>query len=150
MFSKTWVFWSSVFSARNAIPFFFPGLVPTKPPKTRCRLLLPAHSDPAAWLLHPAHPSSGLGLLCSPITAHRHWLKDGRDIVPPRVYEPRCGSASTSRKGWFFFFEKLFLAALGLQAACGLSLVSADGGYSLVVVCGPFIMVTSLVAEHRL
>ena len=30
------------------------------------------------------------------------------------------------------FFFKLFLAALGLQAACGLSLVSASGGYSLV------------------
>ena len=80
----------------------------------------------------PAHPSSGLGLLCSFITAHRYWLKDGRDIFPPQVYEPRCGSASTSRKGWFFFFKKLFLAALGLQAACGLSLVSASGGCSLV------------------
>ena len=114
------------------IPFFFPGLIPTKPPKTQCRLRLPAHADSAACLLHPAHPSSGLGLLCSFITAHRYWLKDGRDTFPPQVYEPRCGSASTSRKGWFFFFKKLFLAALGLQAACGLSLVSASGGCSLV------------------
>ena len=59
-------------------------------------------------------------------------VKGWRDVFPPQVYEPRCGSASTSRKGWFFFFKKLFLAALGLQAACGLSLVSASGGYSLV------------------
>ena len=37
----------------------------------------------------------------------------------------------------------------GLLAAHRLSLVVASGGFSLVVVHGPLIMVSSLVAEHR-
>ena len=46
-------------------------------------------------------------------------------------------------------FLYLFLTALSLHC-CGLSLVAASGGYSLIVVCGLLIAVASLVAEHGL
>ena len=39
---------------------------------------------------------------------------------------------------------------LGLCCYVGFSLVAASGGYSLAVVCGLRIVVTSLVMEHRL
>ena len=42
----------------------------------------------------------------------------------------------------YFWFHWVFVAAHGL------SLVVAGRGYSLVVVCGPFTAVASLVAEH--
>ena len=38
----------------------------------------------------------------------------------------------------------------GFGAVCGLSLVAASGGCSLVVVCRLLIVVASLVAEHGL
>ena len=39
---------------------------------------------------------------------------------------------------------------LGLYCCSDFSLVAQSRGYSLVVVCGLFIVVASLVAEHRL
>ena len=52
------------------------------------------------------------------------------------------------------FFKKvsvyLFLAVLGLCCCTDFPLAAANGGYSLAVVRGLLIMVTSLVAEHRL
>ena len=46
-----------------------------------------------------------------------------------------------------FFF---FLAALGFIAACGLSLVAASGGYSMLQCAGLLITVASLVAKDGL
>ena len=52
------------------------------------------------------------------------------------------------------FFKKLFmylfLAVPGLYCCTDFPLVAANGGYSLVVVCGLLIVVTSIVAEHGL
>ena len=45
-------------------------------------------------------------------------------------------------------FMYLFLAVLGLLAVCGLSLATAGGRHSLVVVLGFLITVVSPVAEH--
>ena len=42
------------------------------------------------------------------------------------------------------------MAALGLLAVLGLSLVAAGGGYSLVAVCRLLLAMASLVYEHRL
>ena len=50
----------------------------------------------------------------------------------------------------FLFGLFLFLVVLGLCCCVGFSLVAANGGYSLVMVCGLLIVVTSLVAEYRL
>ena len=47
-------------------------------------------------------------------------------------------------------FCYLFLAALAFFAVCELSLVLLNSGYSLFVVCGLPIAVTSLVSEHGL
>ena len=44
----------------------------------------------------------------------------------------------------------LFLAVLGLHCCMGFSLAVAGGGYSLVAVHVFFIVVSCLVAEHRL
>ena len=44
----------------------------------------------------------------------------------------------------------IFLAVLGLCCCTGFSLVVVSGGCSLVAVHGLLIVVTSLVAEHRL
>ena len=51
------------------------------------------------------------------------------------------------------FFKELFIyfwLHWVFIATRGLSLVAASGGYSLVVVCGLFVAVASLVSEHRL
>ena len=52
--------------------------------------------------------------------------------------------------GICLFIYILFLAVLGLCAVCGLSLAVAIRGYSLVVIHGLLIVVSSLVAEHGL
>ena len=44
----------------------------------------------------------------------------------------------------------LFLAVLGLRCCAGSSLVGASRGYSLVVMHRLFILVASLVVDHRL
>ena len=44
----------------------------------------------------------------------------------------------------------IYLAALDLHAAQGLSLVTVSGGYSLVAVCRLLIAVVSLAVELRL
>ena len=49
-----------------------------------------------------------------------------------------------------FGYLFLFLAALAVFAVCELSLVLLNSGYSLFVVCGLPIAVTSLGAEHGL
>ena len=53
-------------------------------------------------------------------------------------------------KQFFLFGLFLFLVVLGLCCCVGFSLVAANGGYSLVVVCGLLTVVASLVAEYRL
>ena len=45
-----------------------------------------------------------------------------------------------------FFFNRLCLP--GLCCFVGFSLVAASGGYSLDAVCGPLMVVPSLLAEH--
>ena len=50
----------------------------------------------------------------------------------------------------FKFGLFLLLVVLGLCCCVGFSLVAANGGYSLVVVCGLLSVVASLVAEYRL
>ena len=50
----------------------------------------------------------------------------------------------------FKFGLFLFLVVLGLCCCVGFSLVAANGGYSLVVMCGLLIVVASLVVEHGL
>ena len=47
-------------------------------------------------------------------------------------------------------FIYLFLAMLRLHCCSGVSLVAESGGYSLVVACGPLIVVASSVADHGL
>ena len=54
------------------------------------------------------------------------------------------------------FFKKIvfihlpfFLAVLGLHCCMGFSLVVVSGGYSVVEVYRPVIVVASLVVEHR-
>ena len=47
-------------------------------------------------------------------------------------------------------FIFLFLAILGYHSYVGFSLIVASEGYSLIVAHGLLIVVTSLVAEHRL
>ena len=42
----------------------------------------------------------------------------------------------------------LFFSVLGLRCRSGFSLVVESGGYSVVVACGPLIVVASLVVEH--
>ena len=58
-----------------------------------------------------------------------------------------CGPQCLNLKKNNFIY--LFLAVLGLRICAGLSLVAANGGYS-VVVLGLLIAVASLPAEHRL
>ena len=57
---------------------------------------------------------------------------------------------SSFLKNFFKLIAYLFLPALGLVAACRLSLVAASRGYSLVMVCRLLTEVASLVAEHGL
>ena len=49
-----------------------------------------------------------------------------------------------------FLFFYLFLAVLGLHCCVGFSLVVANWGCTLVVVCRLLIAVASLAAEYRL
>ena len=53
---------------------------------------------------------------------------------------------------WIVFFKLInyFLTALRLLGGCGLSLVLVSRGYSLIAVHRVLIVVTSLVAQHRL
>ena len=51
---------------------------------------------------------------------------------------------------FIYFFSLLLLAVLSLSCCMGFSLVVANGGCSLVAVCGLLIVVTSLVGKHRL
>ena len=44
----------------------------------------------------------------------------------------------------------LFFSVLGLRCRSGFSLVVESGGYSVVVACGPLIVVASLVEKHGL
>ena len=68
---------------------------------------------------------------------------------------------SFTLRAWYFvlfdiYLFYVFLAVLGFRGCagfsllCGLSLVAASGGYSVVVVCGLLTVVASPVAEHRL
>ena len=50
----------------------------------------------------------------------------------------------------FRFYSIIFCLCWVFIAACGLSLVVANWGYSLAAVCRLLILVASLVAEHRL
>ena len=50
----------------------------------------------------------------------------------------------------FLMYLFIFWLHWVFVAACGLSLVVASGGYSLVAVHGLIMAVASLVAEHRL
>ena len=56
-----------------------------------------------------------------------------------------CGQAQNFLNNFIYFWLHWFFGA-----TCGLSLVVANGGYSLVAVRGLLIAVASLVAEHRL
>ena len=56
-----------------------------------------------------------------------------------------CGQAQNFLKNFISFWLHWFFGA-----TCGLSLVVANGGYSLVAVRGLLIAVASLVAEHGL
>ena len=49
---------------------------------------------------------------------------------------------------FFYIYNYLFLAVLGLHCCAGFSPVAASGGYSLAVVLGLPIAVTYLVVEH--
>ena len=51
---------------------------------------------------------------------------------------------------FIYFFSLLLLAVLSLSCCTGFSLVVANGGCSLVAVCGLLIVVTSLVGKQRL
>ena len=55
------------------------------------------------------------------------------------------------RKIFYLFIYLKFLAVLGLCCSlANFSLAAASRGYSLVVMCRLFIVVASLVVEHRL
>ena len=66
---------------------------------------------------------------------------------------PKCLKISTSLSFFLFkvYYYYLFIfGCCGSSLLCGLSLVVARGGYSLVVVCGLLIVTASLVSERRI
>ena len=72
-------------------------------------------------------------------------------------FQERCYRIKYTRKcftewfplGNFYLFIYFWLSWVFL-AMHGLSLVAVPGGYSLVAVCRPLVVMSSLAAEHRL
>ena len=50
---------------------------------------------------------------------------------------------------YFFFFFPFLMDVLAFHCCVGFSLVEANRGYSLVVMCGLLIAMASLVLEHE-
>ena len=75
-----------------------------------------------------------------PVSGWTTWYRVGTQAVSSKVL--------TALLKKFLFIN--FLAVLGFVAVCGLSLVAASGGYSLVAVSGLLLTVASLAVEQRL